>query len=103
MASLFDDQNRQGSGSVLKSVSGQARRRKASPAGRPTPGKPTQCCIYAGTRTRTHTLRSQLITRASTRQPGLAVSRPGKDLISKVGGVDSKDGDLGFYYLFYKF
>ena len=27
-----------------------------------------------------------------------------KDLISKVGGVDSKDSsDLGFYYLFYKF
>ena len=40
------------------------------------------------------------------RRPGAAppVVCRSKDLISKVGGVDSKDSsDLGFYYLFSKF
>jgi len=39
----------------------------------------------------------------ATAKPRPAPPGTGKDLISKVGGVDSKDGDFGFYYLFYKF
>jgi hypothetical protein len=108
MASLFDDLNRQGSGSVLKSARGQARRRKASPAGRPTPGKPTQRCICAGCwHTEVGGLQdgcARTFTRESRCASHARLEKVDPDvLISKVGGVDSKDGDLGFYYLFSKF
>jgi hypothetical protein len=64
----------------------------------------TRTRVRTRTRTRTrtrHTLDwSQLMTRACTRQPGLAVRRPGKDLISR--GVDS-DSDFWFLLLIFKF
>jgi hypothetical protein len=61
----------------------------------------THACAHTQTLTHTHTHTldwSQLMTRTCTRQPGLAVRRPGKDLISKVGGVDS-DSDFWFLLL----
>ena len=81
MASLFDDLNRQGSGSVLKSARGQARRQKALPAGRPTQGKPTQRCICASC--------------WHTEVGGLA----GRMRAHVYLKVDARR----FYYLFYKF